>query len=85
MNFRRRFSIYSDFDQYAIALNPSRFDIVKTELDNAKRKSENTFYLERLPPTEAPRPPSNVSDDSIQKAVLDDNLYAEVLMPYYTK
>lgn len=69
--------MYDDFENYAIAINPSRFDIVKTELDNAKRKSENTFYLERLPPTEAPLPPT-------ESAVIefDDNLYAEVLMPY---
>lgn len=75
---------------YAVAVNPSRFDIVKSQLNNDKRQ-ENQYYLEKMPYTMAPIPPalsSNIRPPlpySISRIVGDivddddhDGLYAKV-------
>lgn len=41
---------------YEIALNPSRFDIIKSRLENSE-KYENKYYLENMPTLPPPEPP----------------------------
>lgn len=55
---RRRFSA-SNIKDYEIALNPSRFDIIKSRLESSQY--EEKYYLEDVPSIAPPVPPKRIS------------------------
>lgn len=72
---RRRFSA-SNIKDYEIALNPSRFDIIKSRLEASQY--EEKYYLEDVPRIAAPEPPTCASpvpsDENNNYASLEDQL-----------
>lgn len=79
----------SDIKGYEIALNPSRFDIVKARLENYDSKSqyEAKYYLEKMPNAPAPPPPTygetNANENHVEKDPC--NQYEKILDSFYEK
>lgn len=81
----RRQSVCSTQSYAQPNLQLSRFDIVRRKLEN--RAAENQYYLENMPETVAPRPPSLQSDPETSTTSvagdeggieLTENIYADV-------
>lgn len=72
---RRRYST-SNAKDYEIALNPSRFDIIKSRLESSQY--EEKYYLEGVPSIAPPEPPkyasSVPSDENNEQKTVDDQL-----------
>lgn len=47
----------SSIKGYEIALNPSRFDIIKSRLETSHGHYDNKYYMEDLPKSPPPEPP----------------------------
>lgn len=42
---------------YEVALHHSRFDIIKSKLDDTYEEKENKYYMDKIPNLQAPIPP----------------------------
>lgn len=76
----------SDIKGYEIALNPSRFEIVKARLENfdSKAQYEAKYYLEKLPNAPAPLPPTCGESNKIESELNRNisNQYEKILDPH---
>lgn len=54
---------------YEVALNHSRFDIIKSKLDDTYVEKENKYYMDKIPNLQAPIPPEFDKDN--------ESLYAD--------
>lgn len=59
------------FKGYEVALNPSRFDIVKSRLE--KTQYENKYYSEHMPKQAPPEPPSKYHNNLCIAQKFDNN------------
>lgn len=56
---------------YEVALHHTRFDIVKSKLDDTYVEKENKYYMDKIPNLQAPIPPEFENDST------KDSLYSD--------